>query len=137
MMPFSPTESELRAIYATLAKSADPDTPEGRQEMLRRGRQAVGIYYSLSSFTGVHALLEFTGPMSEFLNICSDAEEQGLNWCHANVHTGIRLPIQRYHVAYLREKLQCIYADDLELLIGEDARAWREMLERKHGPLRK
>lgn len=93
----------------------DDLTPEGRQEVLRRMRWASDNFYAMAVQAGCHAFIEFTGLMNEFIVLCTAAEKEGVDWVHANVHGDIHLPFKPHHVAYLSEKLECIYGKAIRL----------------------
>lgn len=95
-------------------QSIDDRTPEGRQEILRRMREASNQFYAGATSSGCHAFIEFTGLMNEFIKLCSEAEETGMEWVHANVHGEVKLPFRPYHINYLNEKLECIYGRRLD-----------------------
>lgn len=98
----------------TLQLNCDDTTPDGRQEILRKMSNAAREFYCAAASAGCHAFIEFTGLMNEFIKVCQEAEEQKIDWLHANVHGSIKLPFQPHHIAYLNEKLECIYGVKLE-----------------------
>lgn len=51
--------------------------------------------------------------MNEYIKVCADAHDKGIDFRMASTHTGIRMPMEDYHVAYVLEKLECIYGVDL------------------------
>ena len=88
-------------------------TPEEREEMLRKMKAASNIFYGLATQTGCHTFIEFTGLMNEFIQICEKAHAQDIDFPFANAHTGQALPMEPYNLAYLGEKLTCIYGPAL------------------------
>lgn len=92
----------------------DDSTPDGRSEILQRMRAASGQFYKAAIATGCHAFIEFTGLVNEYINLCEQAERDGIDWVHANVHGATHLPFREHHIAYLSEKLECIYGVKLE-----------------------
>lgn len=64
-------------------------------------RRAVGI--------GNHPFLEFAGVMTAYVNSCRRAHEQGIDFSQCNRHTGQALPMESFEIAYLTEKLDCIF----------------------------
>ncbi len=92
----------------------DDQTPEGRQETLRRMRAASTAFYYAAIHTGCHAFIEYTGLMNEYINLCAEAEKAGIDWIHANVHGDTKLPFAAHHIYYLSEKLECIYGVRLQ-----------------------
>lgn len=93
----------------------DDQTAEGRQQIIARMRAAARAFYVAAVASGCHAFVEYTGLMNEFIALCQRAEHDGLPWLHANVHGNVRLPFEEYHLAYLNEKLGCIYGVRLDL----------------------
>jgi len=92
------------------------ETFEERAHILNRMRAASNAFYVAAANAGCHAFIEFTGLMNEFIKLCEDAEQQGTDWVHANVHGDVHLPFKPYHVEYLSEKLECIYGRRLQLV---------------------
>jgi len=92
------------------------ETAEERAHILNRMRAASNSFYAAAAHAGCHAFIEFTGLMNEFIKLCEDAEQQGTDWVHANVHGDVHLPFKPYHVEYLSEKLECIYGRRLQLV---------------------
>lgn len=84
-------------------------TVEERAAMLRGMRGASDYFYSSAVRIGVHAFIEFAGLMNEFIKLCEEAHAKGIDFTMANVHTDQHLPFQPHHIAYLNEKLECIY----------------------------
>ncbi len=91
-------------------------TPEQRREILARMHAASGQFYAAAARAGCHAFIEFTGLMNEFIKICEEAEKQGIDWVRANVHGDVHLPFKPWNIAYLGEKLECIYGKQLKLV---------------------
>ncbi len=91
-------------------------TPEQRKQILTKMRTASEIFYSLAAGAGCHAFIEFTGLMNEFIKLCAEADEQGLDWIRANVHGDRQLPFKPWHIEYLSEKLECIYGKRIQLV---------------------
>ncbi len=91
-------------------------TSEERREILSKMRTASNAFYAAAARAGCHAFIEFTGLMNEFIKLCAEADEQGIDWVRANVHGDVHLPFKPYHVEYLSEKLECIYGCRLKLV---------------------
>lgn len=88
-------------------------TADARLQCLARMKQASDGFYYDAVRCGNHAFIEFTGLMNEFIKLCADAHEQGIDFTMLNKHSGRHLPFQDYHREYIREKLDCIYGDQL------------------------
>lgn len=79
------------------------------QEKLQAMDALVEAFYWRAQKIGVHAFIEFCGLMSEYINVCRDAEKSGSGWEYSNTHGGPPLPFKGNHLRYLAEKLDCIY----------------------------
>lgn len=88
-------------------------SPEERVAMLQKMQALSDLYYGRACAAGCHAFIEFAGLMNEFIKVCADAHKNGQNFPFANTHSGDPLPFQPYHLAYLAEKLNCIYGPGL------------------------
>ena len=89
------------------------ETHEERAEILRRMHAASNSFYKAAAASGCHAFIEFTGLMNEYIKLCHEADSSGMEWVHANVHGDVHLPFAPHHIAYLSEKLECIYGRGL------------------------
>lgn len=88
-------------------------SPEERVEMLKKMQALSDLYYGKACAAGCHAFIEFAGLMNEFIKVCAEAHKSGQDFPFANTHSGSALPFQPYHLAYLAEKLNCIYGPGL------------------------
>jgi|GEM_PF-7019421 len=80
-----------------------------REELIAKMHKLSEAFYSRAVRIGVHAFIEFAGFMNEFIVVCRDASRANVDFAKGNAHTGVMLPFQPYHAAYLGEKIQCIY----------------------------
>lgn len=85
------------------------ESQEQRDDILKRMKVASSNFYLAAVSAGCHAFIEFTGLMNEFIKVCKEADDAGIDWLHANVHGDIHLPFQSHHIKYLSEKIECIY----------------------------
>lgn len=113
MSPFD-LDSAAEKLCTAARTGTDDTTPEGRKEILRRMRLLTSMFYAGATKTGCHAIVEFTGLINEFIEVCAKAEEAGINWLEANAHGDSRLPYETHHIQYLSEKLNCIYGLQLK-----------------------
>lgn len=81
--------------------------------MIKAMKQASSTFYGLSIMVGNHTFIEFTGLMNEYIKMCEEALDQGIDFTQCNVHTGQSLPMEFHHAAYLGEKLGCIYSTSI------------------------
>ena len=47
--------------------------------------------------------------MTAYVKSCQRADEAGVDFTECNQHTGAELPMESFEVAYLAEKLDCIF----------------------------
>lgn len=84
----------------------------GEQEriaMLASMQQASSDFYRHAVQIGCHPFIEFAGLMNEYIKCCAEAHKAGIDFATCNTHTGQQLPIPAYSVAYINEKLECIF----------------------------
>lgn len=84
-----------------------------REEILKSMRAVSADFYGKVVHTKCHPFIEFTGLLNEYITICQDAHAKGIDFTQANTHTGQALPVAPHNVAYLAEKLNCIYGPSL------------------------
>lgn len=81
--------------------------------MVERMRNVANATYDLFFRAGMgddaHAFLEFNGLMQKYVQLCRKAAERGIDFREANVHLGTPLPVATHDMAYLGEKLRCIF----------------------------
>lgn len=94
--------------------------PEERLVMLRKMQEASDKFYAAAVNTRAHALIEFTGLMNEYITVCRVAHQEGQQFSESNTHSGEALPFKAHNLAYLAEKLNCIYGP--ALLESEECR---------------
>jgi hypothetical protein len=82
---------------------------EERDEAIRKMKAASEAFYRAAAATHCHPFIEFTGFMNEYIKLCEEAFAKGVDFMMANTHTGVALPIQSFHAAYIGEKMGCIY----------------------------
>jgi hypothetical protein len=63
-------------------------------------------FYPLAVRANVHQFVEFTGLIREYITICAAAYQMNINFTQEAV-----LPMEEHHVAYIAEKLNCIFGD--------------------------
>lgn len=86
---------------------------EELQEILAKMRKTNSEFYQSAIRTGCHPFIEFCGVMKTYIDICQRAYENNFNFTQANTHSGVALPIMGYEMAYLAEKLDCIFGPSL------------------------
>lgn len=66
-------------------------------------------FYAQAVRIGVHPFIEFCGIMNEYINACKQAQARGIDFSECNTHSGEDLPLETFEVAYINEKLECIF----------------------------
>ena len=102
-------DTSVRALSRDAIQSFDVINEIPATESLARMRAASAEFYGMATATGCHAFIEFAGLMNEMIKVCEHAQRDGLDWRNANTHSGIFLPFQEHQIAYLNEKLTCIF----------------------------
>lgn len=58
---------------------------------------------------GNHPFIEFTGLMNEYIKACINAHNAGIDFSACNAHGEQELPLKSFEIAYINEKLECIF----------------------------
>lgn len=82
---------------------------EERDEAIRKMQAASDAFYLAATATHCHPFIEFAGFLNEYIKLCQQASAAGIDFMMANTHTGVALPIQEFHAAYIGEKMGCIF----------------------------
>lgn len=82
---------------------------EERDAAIQKMQAASDAFYRAAAATHCHPFIEFAGFMNEYIKLCEQASAAGVDFMMANTHTGVALPIQEFHAAYIGEKMGCIY----------------------------
>jgi hypothetical protein len=61
-----------------------------------------------------HSFIEFNGLMGKYIDLLARAAEEGIDLMSLNEHSGVALPIEGHDMAYLGEKLRCIFGPVLD-----------------------
>lgn len=104
---------EIRLPKHNPTANREAMSAEDRLVCLARMRQASDGFYYEAVRCNNHPFVEFTGLMNEYIKLCEEAHAQGIDFTMLSKHTGRHLPFQDYHRAYVREKLECIYGEEL------------------------
>ena len=84
-------------------------TVDERKVALVKMRDASNRFYTEAARIGNHPFIEFTGLMNEYIKICQSAHDQGIDFTDCNTHVARSLPMESYEIAYINEKLECIF----------------------------
>lgn len=100
----------------TNADDGFPMKPERRADLVElcNNMQTISdaFYYNARRHQN-HAFIEFAGLMNEYIKICRDSLESGIDFTECNIHSGKPLAIQPFQAAYLAEKFECIFGASL------------------------
>lgn len=91
-----------------------------REYALKRMREASNRFYSAAVQIGCHPFIEFTGLLNAYIDSCQAAHREGIDFTECNRHAGKELPLEQHQIAYMAEKLECIFGD--RLLVGQAVR---------------
>jgi hypothetical protein len=93
--------------------------PRTAEESLAAMKVAAGNFYNNAQLTNCHAFLEFTGLINEYIKLCEENLRAGNDFTKANIHTSSStelLKMSEHNVAYMNEKIRCIFQARLELV---------------------
>ena len=82
-------------------------TADEREAMLVKMRSAAARFYRDAVHTNYHQFVELTGFMNEIIKVCEAMHGRGEDFPTR------QLVLAPHHVDYLREKLECIFGDQL------------------------
>ena len=81
-----------------------------REQALCAMRASADAFYRSAVQIGVHPFIEFAGLMNEYLQACTQAHAQGIDFSECNRHSGQVLPLHPVMSDYINEKLECIFS---------------------------
>ena len=90
--------------------------------MVKAMQVASDAFYMVARRIGNHPFIEFAGLMNEYIQCCDKARRAGIDFTLCNTHTGLELPMAKYEVDYVNEKLECIYTGRIALKVDTDER---------------
>ena len=82
---------------------------EEQSTAIAQMREVSTSFYANAIRIGVHPFIEFCGLMNEYIKACEKAHASGVDFSECNAHSGQHLPMESYMVAYVNEKLECIF----------------------------
>lgn len=89
--------------------------------MVGKMREASNLFYRMAQCAGCHTFIEFCGLMNKYIDVCSRAAQEGVDFTLTSVHAGKPLPVEGHDVAYLAEKFACIFAASM----FRDPKMWK------------
>lgn len=91
--------------------TADPSghsySPEDRERMLAAMEVARDAFYAAAVRIGVHTYVEMAGFMGEFIKMCRDMHEEGVDFGTTPLRAA------PHQLAYIAEKFDCIFGEAL------------------------
>lgn len=84
-------------------------TPQEREKALTEMQSASDHFYREAIRIGNHPFIEFTGLINEYIKAARHAHEADIDFSQCNTHSGRHLPLEEFQVAYINEKLECIF----------------------------
>ena len=84
-----------------------------RERALAAMRSASNHFYAAAVRIGCHPFIEFTGLMNEYINACESAHKADIDFTECNKHSGQALPMTEHMVAYVNQKLECIFTGQI------------------------
>ena len=91
----------------------DTHTTQEREAALERMAALVRRFYFEAMPIGCHPFLEFNGLLSKYVTLASAAHRAGIDFMNASAHSGRSLPASEHDLAYVGEKLRCIFGPTL------------------------
>lgn len=95
-----------------------PDRRAELEGVLSQMRNASSILYAMAPRSHHHAFHEFCGLINEYIVICDQTLEAGVDYTETSAHAGAAALVMHGHNrAYIAEKLECIFATSFPELI--------------------
>lgn len=112
--------SRDEALLELLDLIANPPPPPTKEELValaaKLSELRESVYWMLFAAgigSEAHAFIEFCGMMSVYTQMASAAAQAGIDFRHANVHSGKPLKLHAEQAKYLGEKFDCIFGPAL------------------------
>lgn len=86
-----------------------PQRQEELQSVIDSMKKLSEAFYFSAIRIGNHAFIEFVGLQTEYIKICEQSLNNGIDFTTANTHGEGRLKVYEYNTEYLQEKLNCIF----------------------------
>lgn len=86
-----------------------------RARCIKSMHTASQIFYHFATRIGNHPFIEFTGLINEYIKLCEEAHAQGIDFSECSAHSGKELPMHHHNLAYINEKLDCIFGGRMRL----------------------
>lgn len=124
---FSPEGGKVNSPFEFRPPAwANTKPPTSPTEALGRALDLAKSYYALGTQTGVHAMIEWCGVMSEHANMLEEAYNiHGIEPDQVDQHSDTCVPVPKHRVEYLCEKLGC----QLKPFIRANPDLWRRVID--------
>lgn len=87
------------------------------EDTIKRMQVTSNNFYRAAVACGNHAFIEFTGLMNEYIKLCQQSLDQGIDFTACSIHTGGHLITHDYNLNYISEKLECIFGTSANIAI--------------------
>lgn len=87
----------------------DPALKAELAKTLTQMEQVSEQFYLQARLCGVHSFIEFTGLMNEYIKVCRQSMESGVDFRQANTHNDVPMVAFPFNLDYMSEKLSCIF----------------------------
>lgn len=84
-------------------------TRDDLTDMIAKMNDVTKSFYAAATQTGCHGFIEFCGLMGEYVKMCEFSLENGIDFATANTHNERPLAAAPHQIAYIVEKLDCIF----------------------------
>lgn len=88
-------------------------TEEELRQCIQNMHAASDAFYRAAVRCGNHAFIEFTGLMNEYIKVCEQTLDAGLDFTESNAHVGGKLLVHSFNAMYMAEKFGCIFETTL------------------------
>jgi len=79
------------------------------QGMIDRMHEVSDAFYAGAFRAGCHGFIEFCGLMNEYIKVCQQSLDGGVDFSSANTHSEKPLVVHGYNINYIVEKIDCIF----------------------------
>lgn len=78
-------------------------------------------FYGAAVHLNNHTFIEFTGLINEYILVCQEHADKGIDFTRLSAHGGRTLELKSFQVEYLQEKLTCIFGPQWKTNPAENA----------------
>jgi len=95
---------------------ADPETKRRAaiiQDMKMLRSATYNMFFKENMASKCQAFMEINGLISKYVELCEAANEAGIDFTVAHKHNAQALPVAAHDIAYLAEKIECLFGPTL------------------------